>query len=121
MNDLKPCFFVGASKKDITALPCDIRTQFGHSLYEVQLGLEPFSAKALHGFGGRSVLELVEDYDGNTYRAVYTCRFSDAVYVLHVFQKKSKKAIATPKHEIDLIKVRLKSAEAHYKAEFRGK
>jgi len=60
------------------------------------------------------VLEVVDDYDGDTYRVVYTVRFAGVVYVLHVFQKKSKKGIATPKHEIDLIEARLKRAEAHY-------
>jgi phage-related protein len=68
----------------------------------------------LKGFGGRSVLEVVDDEDGNTYRAVYTVRFARAVYVLHAFQKKSRKGIETPKRDIDIIKARLKMAEAHY-------
>jgi phage-related protein len=69
----------------------------------------------LKGFGGAGVLELIEDYQGGTYRAVYTVRFATKIYILHVFQKKSKKGIATPKQEIDLIKARLKQAEElHY-------
>ena len=76
---------------------------------------ELISAKALKGFGGRGVLELIEDHDGTTYRAVYTVRFEGAVYVLHAFQKKSKAGIATPQHEIELIKARLKNAEADYR------
>jgi len=70
----------------------------------------------LKGFGGASVLEIVEDHDGNTYRAVYTVRFAEAVYVLHAFQKKSKKGIATPAHDIDEIKARLKRADEEYQA-----
>ncbi|XYL79152.1 type II toxin-antitoxin system RelE/ParE family toxin [Bradyrhizobium sp. DASA03030] len=68
-------------------------------------------AKALKGFGGRSVLEVVDDFDGDTFRAVYTVRW---IYVLHAFQKKSKRGSETPKHHIDLIRARLKLAEAHY-------
>ena len=72
------------------------------------------NAKPLKGFGGASVLEIVEDNDGDTYRAVYTVKFPLAVYVLHVFQKKSKKGMATPKRDLDLIDERLKRAESHY-------
>jgi phage-related protein len=69
----------------------------------------------LKGFGGRSVLEIVAPHDGDTYRAVYTVKFKDAVYVLHAFQKKSTKGIATPQREIDLIRRRLADAEQHYR------
>ena len=82
----------------------------------MQEGNEPLAAKALKGFGGRTVLELIDDFDGDTYRAVYTVRFAGVVYVLHAFQKKAKKGIATPKQEVDLIKSRLRDAEAHYRA-----
>jgi phage-related protein len=68
-------------------------------------------AKPLKGFGGARVLEIIEDHDGDAYRAVYTVRFADAIYVLHVFQKKSRKKIATPKHQIEMIRARLKDAE----------
>ena len=88
----------------------------GHALHEVQSGGEPLAAKALKGFGGRSVLEIVDDFDGDTFRAVYTVRFANAAYVLHPFQKKSKKGIATPKQEIELIRSRLRDAEAHYRS-----
>ena len=74
------------------------------------------AAKALRGFGGRTVLELVEDFDSDTYRAVYTVRFAGVVYVLHAFQKKAKKGIATPQQDIELIKSRLRDAELHYRA-----
>ena len=82
----------------------------------MQEGDEPIAAKALKGFGGRAVLELVDDFDGDTYRAVYTVRFAGMVYVLHAFQKKAKKGSATPKHEIELIKSRLRDAELDYRA-----
>lgn len=114
----KQCFFLGASKRDLRALPEDVRLHFGHALHTVQSGDEPLDAKALKGFGGRSVLEIVKDYDRDTFRAVYTVRFAEAVYVLHVFQKKSKKGSETPKHDIDLIRQRLRDAEAHYRQHF---
>ena len=81
----------------------------------MQKGEEPAAAKALKGFGGRTVLELVDDFDSNTYRAVYTVRFAGVVYVLHAFQKKAKKGIATPLQDIALIKSRLRDAELHYR------
>ena len=88
----------------------------GYALELVQKGEKPANAKPLKGFGGASVLEIVEDFDGDTWRAVYTVAIANAVYVLHVFQKKSKKGIATPKKEIDLIKRRLRDAIEHAKA-----
>jgi len=88
----------------------------GFALNQVQEGNEPLAAKALKGFGGRTVLELIDDFDSDTYRAVYTVRFAGVVYVLHAFQKKAKKGIATPKQEVDLIRSRLRDAEAHYRA-----
>ena len=87
----------------------------GYALQQVQQGEEPLAAKALRGFGGRAILELVEHFDGDTYRAVYTVRFADVVYVLHAFQKKAKKGIPTPQHEIELIKSRLRDAEMHHR------
>ena len=86
----------------------------GHALDIAQQGKKHQDAKPLVGFGGAGVLEIVEDYAGDTYRAVYTVRFIGAVYALHAFQKKSKKGIETPKQEMDLIRRRLKKAEAHY-------
>jgi phage-related protein len=95
-------------------LPVTVRRGFGLSLFAVQLGEIPPASKPLKGFSGAGVLELIEDAKGSTYRAVYTVRFREAVYVLHVFQKKSKHGIATPRHEIDLIHDRLKLAQEHY-------
>ena len=91
-----------------------MKDEVGFALYQVQRGLTPRSAKALRGFGGASVLEIVEDFRTDTYRAVYTVQFADAVYVLHVFQKKSKRGAETPQSEIELIKSRLRLAKEHY-------
>lgn len=110
----KPLFWISSSKDDLKDCPSDVQDVFGYALHWAQTGGKAPSVKPLQGFGGAGVLEVVEDHDGNTYRAVYTVRFSRAVYVLHVFQKKSKKGISTPKQEIDLIKSRLKRAEEHY-------
>ncbi len=113
---LKPCLFVGPSRRELRAFPEAVRGAVGHALHQAQCGDEPDSAKALKGFGGRGVLEIIEDFDGNTYRAVYTVRFAGLVYVLHAFQKKSKKGIATPKQTVELIKSRLRGAEEDYRA-----
>jgi phage-related protein len=98
------------------ALPLRVRRGFGLSLFAVQSNETPPSAKPLKGFSGAGVVELIEDEKGSTYRAIYAVRFTDIVYVLHVFQKKSKQGIATPKHEIDLVHSRLKMAQAEYAA-----
>jgi phage-related protein len=112
----KPCIFVGSSRKDLTAFPVPVRRVMGHALHQAQSGGEPLAAKALKGFGGRTVLEIIDDFDSDTFRAVYTVRFAGVIYVLHAFQKKAKKGIATPRHEIELIRSRLRDAEAHYRA-----
>ncbi len=112
---VKPCLFVGPSRRELKTFPDEVQGSIGHALHQAQCGDEPDSAKALKGFGGRSVLEIVDDFEGNTYRAVYTVRFAGLIYVLHAFQKKSKKGIATPKQTIDLIKSRLRDAEEDYR------
>jgi phage-related protein len=90
----------------------------GFAINDAQNGEEHPRAKALRGFGGRSVLEVVDDEDGDTYRAVYTVRFAGVIYVLHAFQKKSKKGSETPKRDIEVIQARLKVAEAHYQRHY---
>ena len=112
--DAKPLVWVGSSRKELRECPPTVRRTFGVALFAAQCGEKPPEAKPLKGFGGASVLELIEDHDRGTYRAVYTIRFAEAVYVLHVFQKKSKHGIATPKNEIGLIRERLKTAERLY-------
>lgn len=93
-----------------------VRKSIGFALYQAQLGSKHIQAKPLKGFSGAGVLEVIEDHDSGTYRAVYTVKFADMIYVLHAFQKKSKKGIGTPKFEIDLIKQRLKAAELDYRS-----
>lgn len=106
--------WIGSSLKDMQALPRPVQRVFGYALYAAQRGETPPDAKPLKGFGGAGVLEVIEDYRGDTYRAVYTVRFAEKVYVLHVFQKKAKRGIGTPKQEIDLVRERLKQAESLY-------
>src|ERR1019366_1549340 len=111
----RPLIWVGSSRKDLRAFPRQVRRDTGKALYAAQQGETDPAAKPLKGFGGRSVLEIVADHDGDTWRAVYTVRFEEAIYVLHAFQKKSKKGIATPKKDIDLIHRRLAEAERLHK------
>jgi phage-related protein len=111
----RPLIWVGSSRKDLRAFPRQARRDTGKALYAAQQGETDPAAKPLKGFGGRSVLEIVADHDGDTWRAVYTVRFEEAIYVLHAFQKKSKKGIATPKKDIDLIHRRLTEAERLHK------
>jgi phage-related protein len=111
-QDDKPLQWIGSSKKDLMLLPLDVRKFFGHALDFAQRGGQHNAAKVLKGFGGAGVIEIVENDEGGTYRAVYTVKFKEAVFVLHCFQKKSKSGIATPKEDIDIIRARLKVAEA---------
>jgi phage-related protein len=117
VDEVKPkgLEWIGASRKDMRALPLTVRRTFGYALYAAQLGKRPPDVKPLKGFGGAGVLEVIEDYRGDTYRAVYTVQFAGMIYVLHVFQKKAKHGIGTPKQELDLIKERLKRAESLYR------
>jgi phage-related protein len=115
MNPQKPTLWIGSSRDDLRAFPDEVRRVMGFAINDAQNGDEHPRAKALKGFRGRSVLEVIDDEDGDTYRAVYTVRFAGVVYVLHAFQKKSKKGIETPKRDIEIIRTRLKLAEAHYR------
>ena len=112
----KPLFWIGSSWSDLKDCPDEVQDFIGYALHWAQRGGKSPDAKPLQGFGGAGVLEIVDDFDGNTYRAMYTVRFAGAVYALHVFQKKSRKGIATPKQDIELVKARLKRAEDHYAA-----
>ncbi len=115
---LKALEWVGSSKGDLIEFPQPVRKEMGYALYLAQGGEKAPTAKPLRGFGGASVLEVAANYDGNAFRAVYTVRFAEAVYVLHCFQKKSKKGIATPQSDIELIKRRLKVAADHYERHY---
>ena len=107
--------FVGSSRKDLQALPKGVRAVFGYAILTAELGGTHPDAKPLQGFGGAGVLEVVEDSDGDTYRAVYTVKFGNTVYVLHAFKKKSKVGYKTPPRDLEIITTRLKVAENHYK------
>lgn len=109
----KPLRWVASSLKDYREFPGAVQDSFGFALFLAQTGQHPPHAKPLKGLAS-GVVELVDDHDGDTYRSVYTVRFEAAIYVLHAFKKKSKRGIQTPKQDIDLIKQRLKAAEAHH-------
>jgi phage-related protein len=111
-NAERPLIWIGSSKKDLMALPIPVRKFFGHALHFAQNGERHDAAKVLKGFGSAGVLEVLEDDADGTYRAVYTIRFQEAVFVLHCFQKKSKSGIGTPKKDMETIHLRLKVAEA---------
>jgi phage-related protein len=108
---LKPLYWVGSSKRDLLSLPEPVVDLFGFALCLAQDGRKHEQAKPLRGFGSAGVLEVVEDWDRSTYRAVYTVRFEGVVFVLHIFQKKSKRGAATPKADIDLMRQRVKAAK----------
>jgi len=110
---MKPLYWIASSRKDLKAMPDVVQDTFGFALHLAQIGKKHEQAKPLKGFGSAGVLEVVEDTDGNTYRAVYTVKFGNAVYVLHCFQKKSTRGIATPKPDMDVIRERLKVAQTH--------
>lgn len=112
----KPVKWVGSVKRDLDAMPEDVKDVFGHAIDLAQAGGKHPDAKALTGFGSAGVLEVVEDHQGDTYRAVYTVRFAGWVYVLHCFQKKSKSGVQTPKKDMDLIHTRLKAAKQDFEA-----
>ena len=111
-------FWIGSSRKDLREFPKDVRVLFGQALFDAQCGGKHPDAKPLKGFGG-GVLEVVGQFEGDAYRAVYTVRFRGALYVLHAFQKKSKSGIATPPREIEVIRQRLQSAKEDYAKRFR--
>ena len=107
----RPVIWVGSSRRNLRGFPGEVRREIGQALFTAQQGETDPSAKPLRGFSGGAVLEIVADQVGGTWRAVYTVRFREAIYVLHAFQKKSKRGIATPKKDIDLIRQRLAEAE----------
>jgi phage-related protein len=110
-------FYIGSADRDLDRVPKAVKEKFVSGLTVARLGGHPPSAKPMKGLGS-GVIELSEDLNGSTYRAVYIARFEEAMYVLHVFNKKSKQGIKTPQPEIDKIKKRLRDAEAHYEENF---
>jgi phage-related protein len=112
---LKPIRWVGTSLRDLRSFPRAVRSDIGQALFAAQQGHTDPAAKPLKGFGGAAVLEIVASHEGNAWRAVYTVRFAGAIYVLHAFQKKSTKGIATPARDIELVRRRLGEAERDYR------
>ena len=110
----KPLKWIGSAKRDLDSMPEDVKDLFGHAIDLAQAGGKHQDAKALSGFGSAGVLEVVEDFRSDTYRAVYTVKFAGWVYVLHCFQKKSKSGIKTPKDDMDMINARLKAAKQDF-------
>ncbi|HEY8699106.1 MAG TPA: type II toxin-antitoxin system RelE/ParE family toxin [Rhizomicrobium sp.] len=119
-RDFRPVEWVGSSYKDFISFPDAVQDEMGYALYLAQTGRMHASAKPLKGFGGAGVVELVEDDRHGTYRAVYTVQFESAVYVLHAFQKKSRKGLKTPREEIELVRRRLKIAAADEQSRKEG-
>ncbi len=113
-NQPKPVRWVGSSKDDLSDFPQEVRRRVGGALWDAQVGRKAPYAKPMKGFGNAGVIEIVDDFDGDTFRAVYTVRFAKAVYVLHAFQKKSRRGVATPKAELNLIGQRLRRAREDY-------
>ena len=111
MSGARPLQWIGSSKRNLLTFPEDVRQAMGFALFTAQTSDEHSNAKALKGFGGRGVLEVVEQHDGDTYRSVYTVRLENVVYVLHCSRKKAKRGIATPKEDMDLIRKRLADAQ----------
>lgn len=110
----KPIKWVASAKRDLDAMPDEVKDVFGHAIDLAQAGGKHWDAKALSGFGSAGVLEVIEDFRGGTCRAVYTVKFAGWVYVLHCFQKKSKSGIKTPKEDLELIDARLKAAKLDF-------
>jgi phage-related protein len=107
---LKELFWVGSCRKDLRAFPQPVREVMGFALFLAQRGEKHPDAKPLHMFSGAGVLEIVDDFDNESYRTVYTVMFVGRIYVLHAFQKKSKTGIKTRKQDMDLIEQRLRRA-----------
>jgi phage-related protein len=112
--------WLASALDDLKDFPEGVQQSVGYALYRAQWGEKHSNAKPLKGFKGASLLEFVQDFDGDTYRAVYTVKFEEVVYVLHVFQKKSKRGIETPKQDIELIETRLKRAKEHYEQHYKS-
>ena len=110
LSNPKPLVWVGSSRKDFSEFPDEVKSEMGYGLFQAQLGRRHRRAKTLAGFGGAGVVEIIGDHKGDTFRTVYTVRFASAVYVLHAFQKKSKKGSATPQTDIELVEKRLRDA-----------
>ena len=117
-HKVREVVWVASSLRDLKKFPAHVRQSMGFAIFQAQRGGMHVQANPLRGFKGSGVLEIVEDFDGDAFRVMYTVRFAEAVYVLHAFQKKSHRAAETPKHEIDIVRERLKIADQlHHRRE----
>lgn len=107
----RPIIWVGSSREDLRKFPEPVQDHMGYALYVAQQGGKHREAKVLAGFGGGGVVEVIKDHRGDTYRAVYSLRHAQAIYVLHAFQKKSKAGSETPRRDLEMIQKRLREAE----------
>jgi phage-related protein len=117
----KDIIWVSSSLEDLKRFPEPVQKVMGFALFQAQCGGKHLQARPLKGFGGAGVLEIIEDFDGNAFRTVYTVRFADAVYVLHAFQKRSKRGTKTPNREMDVVRARLRMARASRQAKANRK
>ena len=115
---MKPLEWLADTQEELKGFPRQVQREIGLALMAAQLGDKAPTAKPLKGYRGGGVLEIVENHDSGTYRAVYTLKYRGVVYLLHVFKKKSKRGIATPKKELDLIRRRLKTADEHHRSAY---
>jgi phage-related protein len=118
---MKPILWIGSSLKDLKSMSEEVQSEMGHALREIQKNKDPGNTKQLKHIGVSGISEVVVNVRDGTFRTVYTVEFKDAIAVLHVFQKKSKSGIATPKQEIDLVMQRLKVARETYQVWMRSK
>ena len=120
MPTVKDLWFIGGSRADIQdrALPEEVRDEFGHTLWMVQVGETPDNVSPFEGSRANEVLKITERFDGDTYRCVFAAKFERAVYVLHVFKKKSTSGIATPRKDIETVSRRLTEAKADYEEQY---
>ena len=117
VGDSRDIIWISSSLEELKRFPELVQKVMGFALFQAQCGEKHLQARPLKGLGGAGVLEIIEDFDGNAFRTVYSVRFSDAVYVLHAFQKRSKKGIETPKREMDVVRARLRMARDLRQAE----
>lgn len=115
----RPIEWIGTSRADYMRFPPRVHDDFGFSLWLLQMGDTPSNAKPLKGFGGSSVLELIDDFRGDAYRVVITVRIRDKICVLHCFQKKSSTGIKTSQQDLDLVRKPLAQAEREFKSELQ--
>lgn len=120
-NDPQQVIWIASSREALRAFPEQVKDAVGYALYRAQIAGKDEAARALRGFGGAGVVEVIKDFAGDTYRAVYTVKFAGIVYVLHCFQKKSKRGAETPRRDLGLIQSRLRLATRDYEARKGGR